>query len=178
VSSRDGPVRPTLSPDPGTQLLLSLDSMGSPLVQLPSTAYDPLIVVSSDSPADVAERVTDAGADLGTVGHIPISGSEIAYEGRMWVCDPLVPDDLTGLSMRLSRAFEALGGRGGWLLVTNLNVFLLYAAENRVIRFLDYITELAAEHGITGVYALVEDAVDPSARDRLRLSVDAEFDGR
>lgn len=178
MSHSDEPLRATPSFDPGTQLLLSQDSMGSPLRDLPAAAYDPLIVVSSDAPGEVAERVTTAEADLGSVGHVPISGSEVAYEGPMWTCDPLVPDDLTGLSMRLSRAFEALGGRGGWLLVKNLNVFLLYAAEDRVVRFLDHVTALASDHGITGVYALVEDAVEPSTYDRLCLSVDREIDGR
>lgn len=178
MSRSDESLEATLSPESGAQLLLSLDSMRSPLRQLPASAFDPLIVVSSDAPGEVADRVTAAGADLDTVGHVPISGSEHAYGGPMWTCDPLVPDDLTGLSMRLSRAFESLGGNGGWLLVKNLNVFLLYASEARVVRFLDHVTALASDHDITAVYAVVEDAVAESTYDRLRLSVDREIDGR
>ena len=159
-----------LTAKPGTQLLLPGSSMGSPLASLPRSAYDGLVVVSSKSPSTVASAVERAGGNPSTVGHIPISGAEYDYAGPMHVCDPLVPDDLTGLSMRLSRAFESMDG--GWLLVENLNVFLLYAAEERVVRFFDHLTALAADHGVTGVYSLTSDAVPAELYDRLCLSVD------
>lgn len=157
----------------GTQLLWTASSMSSPIGLLPASAYDGLIVVSSKAPADVARLVAGAGGDPSRVGHIPISGAEVSYEGPMWTSDPLVPDDLTGLSMRLSRAFESLGE--GWLLVDNLNVFLLYADENRVVRFFDHVTGLAADRGITGVYNVVPDAISAETYDRLRHSVDEVY---
>lgn len=162
-----------LSVAPGTQLLISASSMRSPITGLPKSAYDGLIVVSSKSPGDVARLVEQAGGDPSRVGHIPISGAEYSYNGPMWTSQPLVPDDLTGLSMRLSRAFEALGD--GWLLVDNLNVFLLYASEDRVIRFFDHVTGLAAESSITGVYSVVPDAISAETYDRLRHCVDETF---
>jgi len=165
-----------LSVEPGTQVLLSVSSMQSPLDRLPASACRNLIVVSSESPGDVAERLTARGIDLGAVAHIPISGADHEYGGPMWTCDPLVPDDLTGLSMRLSRAFEAMGDGDGTLLVENLNVFLLYADESRVVRFLDHVTGLAADHGISGVYAVVGDAVDAATYDRIAHSVDSSVD--
>jgi len=151
--------------------------MASPIEQLPARAYQNLIVVSSESPSNVAEQFRSVGADLDAVAHIPVSGADTDYDGPMWTCDPLVPDDLTGLSMRLSRAFEALDG-DGYLLVENLNVFLLYASESRVVRFLEHLTELAADHGVTGIYSLVGDAVDDGTCDRIRLSVDTDIDRR
>ncbi|MDS0283236.1 DUF7504 family protein [Haloarcula onubensis] len=176
--SRNEDVLPgELSLDQGTQLLLSLSSMQSPVAHLPADATRNLIVVSSEPPAAVADRLADAGADLDAVAHIPISGAETEYDGPMWTCDALVPDDLTGLSMRLSRAFEALGA-GGYLLVENLNVFLMYAAQARVVRFLDHLTGLAEDHDITGIYTLVGDAVADETYDRLRLSVDTDVDRR
>jgi len=110
------------------------------------------------------------------VGHIPISGAETEYDGPMWVSDPIVPDDLTGLSMRLSRAFASLGDRDAWLLVENLNVFLMDAAHGRVCRFFDHLTASADDHGITGIYTLDADAVEDDIYDRLRVSVDTELD--
>jgi len=176
VSSEDV-LQSELSPERGTQLLLTLSSMQSPVAHLPAEASRNLIVVSSKQPAAVADRLAEAGADLDAVAHIPISGAETTYDGPMWTCDPLVPDDLTGLSMRLSKAFEALGD-GGYLLVENLNVFLMYAAQARVVRFLDHLTGLAADHDVTGVYTLVGDTVDEETYDRLRLSVDTDLDQR
>lgn len=178
MSSDSDGLQAELSLEPGTQSLLALSSHQSPVRLLPADATRNLIVVSSESPAAVAERLSAAGAELGAVAHLPISGAETDYDGPMWTCDPLVPDDLTGLSMRLSRAFEALGDEGGYLLVENINVFLLYASRYRVIRFLDHLTGLAADHGITGIYGLVGDAVEAETYDRLRLSVDAEIDRR
>ena len=167
--------RPELSLEQGTQLLLSLSSMQSPVTHLPADASRNLIVVSSRSSEAVADRLGDAGADLDTVAHIPISGGKMTYDGPMYTCEPLVPDDLTGLSMRLSRAFGALGS-GGYLLVENLNVFLMYASESRVIRFVDHLTGMAGGHDITGIYTLVGDTVSEETYDHLRLSVDTEVD--
>lgn len=172
MSRSEDSLQQRLSLEPGTQLLLSADSMRSPLSMLPTATDSPLIIVSSDAPAELADRLDAAGADLRTVGHIPISGSEFDYDGRMWTCESLVPDDLTGLSMRLSQAFEALGDRSGWLFVENLNVFLLYASKDRVIRFMDHVTTLAADHDITGAYAVTREAVQSETHDRLKLSVD------
>jgi len=166
-----------LSVEPGTQLLLWLSSMQSPVEYLPAEASRDVIVVSSKPSATVAHWLADVDAQLDAVAHVPISGAETTYDGPMWTCDPLVPDDLTGLSMRLSKAFEALG-TGGYLLVANLNVFFMYASEERVTRFIDHITGLAGDHDITGIYTLVGDAVADGTTDRLRVSVDSEVDRR
>lgn len=150
--------------------------MASPFGYLPAGASRGLIVVSSEPPAAVADRLESVDVELDATAHIPISGAETDYDGPMWTCDPLVPDDLTGLSMRLSRAFEALGG--GYLLMENLNVFLMYASEERVVRFLDHLTGLAEDHGVTGIYTLDRDSVAADTYDRLRLGFDTELDRR
>ena len=175
MSENDSIADAALSLSPGSQALLSQSSLQSPFAALPATAYDSLLVVSSRPPEEVARRLTAVGADLDAVGHVPISGSETTYTGPMRTTDPVVPDDLTGLSMRLSRAFDALGPRNGWLLVENLNVFLMYASEPRVFRFVDHVAERASDRGITGVYTLATDAVSAAVYERLLMSVDAEL---
>ena len=177
MGSSEDALRSELSVEPGTQLLLSVSSMGSPVDYLPVDATCGLIIVSSKPSAAVADRLEEAGADLNAVVHIPISGAGTEYDGPMWTCDPLVPDDLTGLSMRLSKAFGAIGN-GGYLLIENLNVFLMYASEERVTRFVDHLTGQAADHDITGIYTLVGDAVAEETYDQLRLSVDTDVDRR
>lgn len=161
----------------GTQALLSSASMDRPIRRVAAMATGPLLVVSSKSPAAVATELSAAGVDLSAVGHIPISGADLSYDGPMWVCDPIVPDDLTGLSMRLSRAFASLADGDALLVVDNLNVFLMYAAEDRVFRFFDHVTASARDHGITGVYTLAADAVSADTSERLRASVDTKLGG-
>lgn len=177
MGSREDTRGPELSVEAGTQLLLSVSSMGSPFAHLPADATRNIIVVSSNPSAAVEDRLADRRVDVEAAVHVPISGAESEYDGPMWTCDPLVPDDLTGLSMRLSRAFEALGD-GGYLLVENLNVFLMYASAERVTRFIDHLTKQAEEQAITGIYTLVGDAVTQEAYEQLRLSVDTELDYR
>lgn len=162
----------------GTQALVGLSTMQSLLRELPPSAYDSLLVVSASSPTDVAEQLSGAGADLSRVGQIPISGSETEYDGPMWVCQPLVPDDLTGLSMRLSRAYDALDADSGWIVFENLNVFLMYADEARVVRFLTHTTTKTRERGFCGVYGVVRDAVDEPVYAGLRRCFDTEIDLR
>ncbi|QIO23128.1 hypothetical protein [Haloarcula sp. JP-L23] len=177
-SNRDTTGVRELRLDPGAQALLSLDTMQSPFRELPPSAYANLLVVSSTAPDDVASVLDDAGADLSRVGQIPITGSEVDYDGPMWTSDPVVPDDLTGLSMRLSRVVNSLGAGRGWLVFDNLNVFLLYAREERVLRFFDHVATLARNHEIYGVYTLVRDAIDDQTYERIRRSFDVEVDRR
>lgn len=143
---------------------------------LPADAAQNLIVVSSKPSDEVADGLAEAGVNLNTVAHVPISGSEMTYDGQMYTCEALVPDDLTGLSMRLSRAFEALES-DGYLLVENLNVFLMYASESRVVRFVNHMTGMAGGHDITGIYTLLGDTVSEETYEQFRLSVDTEVDG-
>lgn len=166
-----------LSLDPGTQALVSLDSMESLFRRLPRSAYDRLLVVSSKHPSVVADRLDGVGADLRSVGQIPVTGTESDYDGPMWTSQPVVPDDLTGLSMRLSRAMEGLDS-GGWLLFDALNVFLMYASEDRVVRFHDYTAGQASERDVRGVYTIVRAAVDDGTYEALCRCTDAEIDLR
>lgn len=173
-----GQIGSPIAIEAGTQALVSVASMQTPLWHLPPSAYDNLLVVSSTAPADVAEQLHRAGADLHAVGQIPVSGSEVEYDGPMWTCQRVVPDDLTGLSMRLSRAMTGLDGDRGWLLFDSLNVFLMYASEERVVRFFDHVASQTRQRDVRGVYALVRDALDDQTDARLCRCVDVEIDRR
>ncbi|WP_254271068.1 DUF7504 family protein [Haloarcula marina] len=169
---------PSIALEAGQQALLSVGSLKSPLSELPQSGADSLLVVSSTAPADLEDELATLDRDPRSVGHIPISGSDISYDGPMWTCDPLVPDDLTGLSMRLSTAMQGLEADRGWVMFDNLNVFLMYAREERVLRFLDHTMGLARERNLRGVYAVVADALDEQTYDVLRRTVDVELDRR
>lgn len=167
-----------LALDAGEQVLAVLRAHDRALGRLPPAAYENLLVVSSARPADVERRVRELDADPSSVGLIPVSASPVEYDGDVWATEAIAPDDLTGLSMRLSRAMDALAPGHGWLLVDSVDVFLLYADEDRVFPFLDHVAGQAAERDVRGVYAVARDAVDDRAFSNLRRAVDREVDLR
>lgn len=164
--------------DPGEQVLVPIDSMQQPLSLLPSTVTGNVLIVSSKSPAEVEQRLRDRGIDLSTVGLIPIAGSEIAYDGPLWTCDPVVPDDLTGLSMRFTRALDALEPGHGWVLFDALNALVMYADRERVCRFFEHVTTKSGDRDIRGIYAAATDALDDEVHNSFSRSVDRVLDGR
>lgn len=162
----------------GQQAIVAVPSVGGTIQHLPPGATDNLLVVSSDAPDDVAETLESMGTDLSNVGMIPVSGSPVSYEGPMVVSERIVPDDLTGLSMRYTEAIEALGSGTGWIVFDRLNVFLLYADEERVMRFLDHVAATAREEQLRSLFCVVRDAVDEQTYAKLRRRADAEIDLR
>lgn len=152
--------------------------MQRPLGLLPASAYENLLVVSSDAPPAVEEVLVDQGVDPSNVGMIPISGSAIEYDGPLWTSEPVVPDDLTGLSMRFSSALDALQPGIGWVMFDSLNVLLLYAQEDRVCRFIDHVTTTTRNRDVRGVYTVVRDAVDDATYETIQRSFDQELDFR
>lgn len=164
--------------DAGDQVLLTVRSDQRPLRLLPPAAYENLLVLSSDSPGEVAQTLADLGVDVGRVGHVPISSTEFDHDGPLWTADAVAPDDLTGLSIAYTEALNALGPGRGWILVDSLDVLLLFNEEPRLVSFLDHVTQRAREKDLRGVYALVPEAVDDATRSTLRRSVDRDCDAR
>jgi len=161
-----------LRPDAGTQWLVSTTSVHGSLSLLPATAFQNLLFVSADSPASVEQSLVDRGIDLSGIGIIPVSGSQVEYDGALWTSDPVVPDDLTGLSMRVTRALDALEPGQGWVLFDALNALLMYAQQDRVCRFFDHVIQTTAEQDLRGVYTVASDAVDEEAYTSFQRSVD------
>lgn len=173
-----GNVEERLKVSPGQQALVTVPSVGSTLEHLPPGATENLLVISSDAPSEIANTLEGMGADLGNVGMIPVSGSEVVYDGPMHVSERVVPDDLTGLSMRFTEALDALQPGRGWIVFDRLNVFLLYADEERVLRFLDHVAATARDEQLRGLFCVVRGALEEQAYAKLRRRVDREIDLR
>lgn len=136
------------------------------------------MIVSSAGPADIAETLEGMGVALSNGGVIPISGAAVEYDGPMTVADPIVPDDLTGLSMRYTEGLDALQSGRDWIVFDRLNVLLLYADEERVMRFLDHVAGTARDRELRSLFCVVRDAVEDTTYAALKRRVDTEIDLR
>lgn len=164
--------------DPGTQALVSITSMEQPFSLLPANVSGNVLIVSSSAPASVEELLREQGIDVSTAGLIPITGSEIDYDGPLWTSKPALPDDLTGVSMRYTRALNALEPGHGWVLFDSLNALLMYAQRDRVCRFFDHVTSKTRDRDLHGIYTVASDALDDEAYNSFKRSVDRVVDSR
>jgi hypothetical protein len=162
----------------GQQGILAMSSVGTAFQHLPPRATDNLLIVSSARPDEVASTLEGMGVSLSNVGMIPVSGAAVEYDGPMAVSDPIVPDDLTGLSMRYAEGLDALQPGRGWVVFDRLNVLLLYAEEERVLRFLDHVAVSARDRELRSLFCVVRDAVDDRTYAKLKRRVDTEIDLR
>ncbi|WP_435178325.1 DUF7504 family protein [Halorussus sp. AFM4] len=152
---------------PGEQALVSVPSMGSPLALLPDRAFENLLVVSATAaPGRIESLVERRGGDPRTVGVVPVTGSPDEYDGPLWTTDPVDPSDLTGISIRVSKALEYVS-RGGWVVVDNVNVLLMYGREDQVFRLLDSVASSTRERAACGAHCTVRDAVTDETYARL-----------
>ncbi|WP_276281594.1 DUF7504 family protein [Halorussus caseinilyticus] len=160
---------------PGEQALVSVPSMGSPLSVLPDDAFENLLVLSATaSPEKVESLVERRGGDPEKVGVVPVTGSPTEYDGPLWTTDPVDPSDLTGISIRLSKAMQYVMP-GGWVVVDNVNVLLMYGREEKVFRLFDSVVSNAREKDACGAYCTVRDAVTDETYSRLRGFCDREI---
>lgn len=164
--------------DTGTQALVAHDSLHPSVSVLPPVAYENLLIVSPRSPTAVERQVEEAGGDIGCVGHLPLNSSPHSYDGPMWTANAIDPSDLTGLSMQYSRALNGLAADHGWMLFDDFNTLLLYNDADRVVTFLDYLTQKTSEKRIRGVFTVVRDAMDDQTYARLQNIVDTDLDSR
>ena len=108
---------------------------------------------------------------------IPVSGAPVEDTGPLTLSDRVVPDDLTGLSMRFTEAIETLPP-GSWVVFERITVLLLYADENRVVRFLDHVAGTVRDCEMRGLFCVDRDAIDDQTYATLRRRVDTETDLR
>lgn len=173
--SGDGPVN---SLREGEQAICSVDAMDEPLEYLPPEAFERLLVVSTQGdPRRIESVVRESDADPSNVYVVPVSGSAVRYDGPLRVSDRIAPSDMTGIGVRFTDGLERLGD-SVWVVVDNLNVFLMYSDEKRVYRFLDSLTTKASEAGARGLYCTVRDALSDETYSRIRQVFDAEIDLR
>jgi hypothetical protein len=176
-SAEDSEVTEPLEVPFGSQALVLIPSLQSPLELLPAEAFDNLLVVSTTrSPKQVEQLVREAGGDPNTVGVVPVSGSSTDYDGPCWTTSAVHPNDLTGIYDRFERGLEHVKPGEGWVVVDNVNVLLMYAQRTSVLNFLDSIATGARRRNAAGVFAMVRDAVTDETHGRVRESVDLELD--
>jgi hypothetical protein len=157
---------------PGEQALVSVPSMGSPLSVLPDEAFENLLVVSATAAPDKVEAIVRRrGGDPQKVGVIPVTGSQVEYDGPLWTTDAVDPSDLTGISIRFSKAMEYVM-RGGWVVVDNVNILLMYGREEQVFRLFESVVSSARAKEAAGAYCTVRDAVTDQTYSRFRNSCD------
>lgn len=164
--------------DPGTQVLVSTASMQQPLSVLPSAPTGNVLLVSSTAPAAVERRLRERGIEVGTVGLLPITGSTVDYDGPLWTSEPVVPDDLTGLSMRFTSALDALEAGRGWILCDALDELAMYSRQDRICRCFDHLTTTARDHELKGVYTVAGEALEAETYNNFTASVDRVLDSR
>lgn len=156
----------------GEQMLVSVPSMGSPLSILPDDAFENLLVVSATTaPAKIESLVERRGGDPQKVGVVPVTGSDSEYDGPLWTTDPMDPSDLTGISIRLSKALEYVT-TDGWVVFDNVNVLLMYGRKDQVYRFLDSVVDNARAKEAHGAYCMVRDAVTDETYSRFESLCD------
>ncbi|NHN59693.1 MULTISPECIES: hypothetical protein [Halorussus] len=160
----------------GTQTLVRTPADADPVAALPERAFENLLVVSArDHPNRLQTRIEGAGHDPAAVGAVPVLPAAEEYDGALWTTDPVDPDDLTGLAMRLSDAMRHVEPGTGWVLADALGVLLVYADDSRVCRFFQTLTTRGRARDVRGVYCVNPDAVADETYERLRAMCDAEY---
>ncbi len=144
----------------GTQALVRVPSMRSPLWTLPPAALDNLLVVSATRPPGAVERlVRDRGGDPERVGVVPVSGSPVSYDGPMWTSDAVTPADLSGISEAVGTATRYVKPGEGWIVLDNVNVLLMYASGIGVQGLARSLVARSRRRRARGVYAVVPEAL-------------------
>lgn len=164
--------------DSADQALVARDSLRPSLSLLPAAAFDQLLILSPRSPARVERLVREASGDVSSVGHLPLAATDHDYHGPMWTVDSIDPSDLTGLSMQYNRALQVLEADHGYVLFDDFNTLMLYTDAERVVRFLDHLTQRTREAGVRGVFTVVRDAMDDQTYSMLQRCFDTELDLR
>lgn len=159
----------------GTQTVVQLPSMQSPLSALPDEAFENLLVISiANSPSEIEAAIQRRGGDPSKAGVIPVSGSQRRYDGPLWTAKTVSPSDLTGISIEFSTAMEHVKPDEGWVVLDSINMLLMYAPEDRVHRFVNSIVSSVRKRNVRGVYSIVQQTVTDETYDRFKGLFDEE----
>ncbi len=145
---------------PGETALAQLPTRASSVEHLPAEAYENLLVVTVDSPDTVEDAVRAGGGDPANVGIVPVSASQVRYDGPCWTADRVSPSDLTGISIQFSRGEQYLRDGSGWVVVDGLGTLLMYAEETKLYRLLSHLLTRSRERDlrhVTGATASVSE---------------------
>jgi|GEM_PF-692667 hypothetical protein len=161
----------------GSQALVLIPSLSSPLSLLPEAAFENLLVVSTTrSPDKIEQLVRDRGGDPNKVGIVPVSGSPVDYDGPCWTTSVVHPNDLSGIHERFERGMNHVKPGTGWVVFDNVNVLLMYAERSSVKNFLDSVAKGVRRRNAVGAYAMVPDAVADDTYETFVELFDDEYD--
>lgn len=167
-----------VSLEPGAQAVAKVPAMDDPLRFLPPDAFESLLVVSTrGDPGGVEERVRNAGGDPSQVLVVPVSGTSLRYDGPLRISERVPPSDMTKVGINFTNGLGELD-EDAWVVVDNFNVFLMYADEDLVYRFMNSLTNEARQAGVRGLYCTVRDAIDDTTYEKFRQLCDEELDLR
>lgn len=161
---------------PGEVAIGPLSTGSFRIDQLPDAAFENLLVVSlGTSPTRVEEAVREAGHEPRKVGVVPVSGTELSYDGPMWTSDRVGPNDLTGISIRVGQGLEYVKPGEGWVVFDSLTVLLMYNETDRVYRLLNSLASNVRERNAHGVFTIVRDATSDDTYAKFRNLFDREM---
>lgn len=168
-----------ISLEPGTQAVAKIPAMKRPQSFLPPEAFDSLLFICTrGDPESVEERVLEVGRDPSRVLVLPVSGTSIRYDGPLKLSDRAGPNDMTKVGINFTNGLRSLEGESPWVVVDNFNVFLMYADESLVYRFMNSLTNEARQAGARGIYCTVRDAIEDETYEKFRQLCDVELDLR
>lgn len=157
--------------EPTDQVLAAIDTRTDLVTYLPKSAGDVVLVAVRDDPGEVETILRGRGFALDRVTVVPVGLDTTGYDGRMDVLDTVRPSNLGKVGMLLSRALKEATD-GPWLVLDDLSILLLYAERERVIRFLEAVTDHARSRPARGFYGVVRDAVTDETFARLQTVMD------
>jgi len=172
-----------LALSPGTQALVRMPSMRSPLWTLPPEAFENLLVVSATHPPSAVERlVVDRGGDPAKTGVVPVSGSPVSYDGPLWTSDVVSPANLSGIDDGVAAALRYVKPGEGWIVLDNVNVLLMYASRTGVEGLARALVSQGRPRRARGVFSVVPEALSAATYrsfvDVFDTTVDRTGDGR
>jgi len=172
--------RRVVSLEPGTQAIAMVSAMDDPLRFLPGEAFESLLIVSTRcDPSAIEKTVIEAGADPSNVLVVPVSGTSLRYDGPLRLADRTAPSDMTKVGVNFTNGLQELDGGGdSWVVIDNINVFLMYSNESTVYRFMDSLTREARGADARGLYCTVRDAIGDRTYEKFRQLCDTEIDLR
>lgn len=158
------------------EVALCVHSSGTRVVDsLPESAFENALVLTTDGDLERLERAVERrGGDPRRVGVVPITGSDVTYDGPLWTTPRVSPSDLTGVSIQFSEGFDHVRPDEGWVVVDSLGVLAMYVDQQRLFRLVDSIANAARGRDARCVLATAEGVLGERALTQFRGLADRE----
>lgn len=175
MSSTSGESTVGFTVAPGEQVAAIVPAGEHVWSHLPRGAYENLLIVSTGlQPNRIESALVALDVNPSEVGVIPITGTDVNYDGPLWVAERVGPCDLTGISIQFSRAMQYVSA-DGWVCFDAVSVLAMYADVHSIYRLLDSVVRGVDERGARGIYTFVEGTMDPETMNSFRGLFDREL---